>query len=166
MGLSGRRRRENTRSISARYSAAVRVRTVSIWATKHTSVALMPPRATVVLPASMAKIILEKPLGPSLSDTLRSTNPRISYHILPHFPAGCKALGRDFGPPAAVFRPQNSRLLPRCRTASCAQSCKMRLCNHPFWIILALQANSRRFFSHGSGRQMRPFGRLRRYRRL
>ena len=47
----------------ARYSAAVRVRTVSMWATKHTRPSLMPPRATVVLPISMAKII-SKPFLP------------------------------------------------------------------------------------------------------
>lgn len=45
-------------SISARYSAAVRVRTVSMRATKHTRPSRMPPRATVVLPISMAKIII------------------------------------------------------------------------------------------------------------
>ena len=58
MGRSGWRRCAKILSISARYSAAVRVRTVSMRATKHTRPSRMPPRATVVLPISMAKIII------------------------------------------------------------------------------------------------------------
>ena len=58
MGRSGWRRCAKILSISTRYSAAVRVRTVSMRATKHTRPSRMPPRATVVLPISMAKIII------------------------------------------------------------------------------------------------------------
>ena len=86
MGFSGCLRWENTFSISARYSAAVRVRTVSMWATKHTRPSRMPPRATVVLPISMAKIIILF----SFSKSKKRTGLLFVKRILPHFCAGYK----------------------------------------------------------------------------
>ena len=176
MGRSGWRRCENTFSISARYSAAVRVRTVSMWATKHTRPSLMPPRATVVLPISMAKIIFGKPFLICKSQPSPSAHPRchlpqrgrfyvtgqrFCFQALPSGELSSAARLRGFG----SFHSKSRVILPHFafRYKCCK---KILLCWRQFCIIL--KGANQRFgrFLDGSERKMRPFGRHRRHCRL
>src|SRR5699024_7397204 len=76
---------------------AVRVRTVSMWATKHTRPSRMPPRATVVLPISMAKIMLSESLSaPPFTAAAAQPGGLPCRFILHHFAAGYKARRKIF----------------------------------------------------------------------